>query len=398
MNRTRSTSALLVAVLLVGALTYSVTAFGKDVLTLRVNDAIGAPGGVVAVVIRTYASRPASQGQICIIAGSLAKSSGNTAPFAELVEAVVFSSKRDAVSSATIEPLGNRQEVVLEFSSESNSINRTDGPLGVLYFRLRDDVVPGQSFEISIDATNTVLLDSTGNVIPTTPKAGELTIRALSDPYTLEAEGDKIAPGQTAEVGIETFEPFAISSGQIGLLYDSSVQAGKAKVRIDRKYGTRRFSVDRTTPGLLLIKLRSPQNDLNLVPGNLVTVLMPTRADVALGTRSALEIDPSLSYLVDPEGDLMPLEFEGKAMRFRRDGSGGSDDDSSSDDTSDSDASDDSDDSDDSDGDDDSDDNSDSDSDDGDEDSDGDSDSDEADSDSDEDSADSDGDEDSDDD
>lgn len=336
MKRSYSMKTLLVAVLLVGALAISVSAFGKEELTLRVNDSIGAPGGLAAVVVRTYASRPAGQGQICIITGGLAKAAGGAgAPFAELVDAVVFSSKRDAQSVASIRPLGQGQEIVLEFSSSSGSINRTDGPLGVLYFRLRDDLRPGQTFEISIDPANTILFDPAGNVIPTVPKAGELTVRAASAPYTVEAEGDKIAPGRTAELGIETYEPFAISSGQIGLLYDGSIQGGRAKVKMSRKYGTRRYSVDRTVPGMLLINFRSPKNDLNLVPGELISVFLPTSADVPLGTRSKVEIDPSLSYFVDPAGDLMPLEFEGKTVRFRRDGSesGGDDDDSGGDDS-----------------------------------------------------------------
>ncbi|HSN86740.1 MAG TPA: hypothetical protein VL025_08280, partial [Thermoanaerobaculia bacterium] len=39
---------------------------GHEVLKLRVNDAIGRPGGTVAIVLRTYAARPIRQGQISV--------------------------------------------------------------------------------------------------------------------------------------------------------------------------------------------------------------------------------------------------------------------------------------------------------------------------------------------
>src|ERR1700750_1502257 len=38
---------------------------GKS-LTLRLNPAIGTPGGLVAVVLRTYAPRPIKQGQVVV--------------------------------------------------------------------------------------------------------------------------------------------------------------------------------------------------------------------------------------------------------------------------------------------------------------------------------------------
>ncbi|HET9766830.1 MAG TPA: hypothetical protein VFS60_08280, partial [Thermoanaerobaculia bacterium] len=98
---------------------------GHDVLKLRLNDAIGKPGGMVALVIRTYAARPLRQGRITVRVGRpRPKALGITAeavaqPVRPLtfIRGVVFSTGNDAVSSATTSNAPDSQSVGLQFSS-----------------------------------------------------------------------------------------------------------------------------------------------------------------------------------------------------------------------------------------------------------------------------------------
>ncbi len=310
----------LVAVVAVGGLALSGAAQGRDALALRVNDAIGEPGGIVAVVVRTYASRPVGQGQICLVAGGgAAARSINVVdtPFESLVDSVVFATRRDVISSASVDTTGQGQAILLQFSSKSGTINSADGPLGVLYFKLRSDLRPGQVFGLSLDLKNTALFDPAGKLVAVEPRNGELEVRADRDAYKLEVDTHKVRPGGLEQAGIESFEPFAIGSGQIAVLYDEEIAARRVKVKMSRKQGSRRFRVNRSVPGRLLVTFNSPRNDLNLVPGSLISLKIPTRSDVPLGTRSRIEIDPAESFLLDPAGNALLVEFKGRNFRFR---------------------------------------------------------------------------------
>lgn len=329
---------LLGAIALTGGLALSVAAHGRDALTLRVNDAIGEPGGIVAVVVRTYASRPIGQGQICLVAGpSTLVRSGNLVPevpFEALVDSVVLASRHDGISLASMAASDQGQEILLQFSSSSGTINIADGPLGVLYFRLRDDIRPGQLFHLAIDPGNTALFDPAGTPVPVELRAGELEVRADNREFKMAVSTHKVRPGGLEDAEVESFEPFAIASGRIAILYDEKIAARRVRVRMPRAHGSRRFRVNRTVPGQLLVTFKSPKGDLNLVPGSLISVEIPTRSDIPLGTRSRIEIDSAQSFLFGPDGDLLPAEFEGDGFRFRRNGSG---DDSDSDTDGDSD-------------------------------------------------------------
>src|SRR5829696_5211925 len=67
----RLRTVLVLSTLLLGALALPRDASAADKLALRTNDAEGVPGGVVAVVVRTYASRAIGQGQILFRGGGL---------------------------------------------------------------------------------------------------------------------------------------------------------------------------------------------------------------------------------------------------------------------------------------------------------------------------------------
>ncbi len=315
------------AALLAGAVLSSAPAPARDTLRLRVNDAIAEPGGLAAVVIRTYASRPIGQGQICFTARRA--SGGGTAepgPFASLEGYEVFASRDDALSIASIETSADGQTIVVEFSSDSATINKKDGPLAVVFFRLRDSVSPGERFRIRVDPGNTVIFGSDGSMVPLEPRAGTLKVRRPGAAYEIEADDDKIEPGERAELGVETYEPFRISEGQVGFRFDPEISAGRAKVKMNKRHGKRRFRVDRSTPGLLLVSFRSKKADLNRVPGQIISIKMPTPASIPVGTRSPITLDPGLTFLFGAEGESLPLELENGTLVFRDENGGGEDD------------------------------------------------------------------------
>jgi hypothetical protein len=208
---------------LVAVVTSTSAAPARDSLTLRVNDAFAEPGGLAAVVIRTYATKPISQGQLCFrarpanlrVQPATLKAGGAAGQVFVAIEGVtVFAKKKDGLSVASLETADGGQTIVVEFSSASNSINKSDGPLAVIYFRVSQDVSPGDEYRIEIDSANTLVLDDTGTTIRLAPRAGRLRIRHPTDPYEAEAEDDKIAPGEKAELGVETFEPVLPAAGQ----------------------------------------------------------------------------------------------------------------------------------------------------------------------------------------
>jgi hypothetical protein len=289
-----------------------------DTLTLRINDAAGVPGGRIAVVLRTYAPRGVGQGQVCLRAArSLAPTGAAAAagsPLAALEEIVVFSENGDATSQATFDEIG--QMALLQFASSSGSINTSDGPLAVLYFRLQPDVPPGQMFTLSLDPADTFLIGPDGQPIPVAPRSGDLVVRAPGSPFELAASGDRILPGETAVLGVETVDLFPIGSGEVGLRWDPTVAAAPPTVSMDPRHGEAFFRVEQPEPGLLVIAFDSPQGALNQVPGQLVTVYLPTSPSVPPGTRAALSLDPDQTVLLGPGGEPLPLLLSGDTLEF----------------------------------------------------------------------------------
>lgn len=306
----------------------------KDELTLRVNDAIAEPGGLAAIVVRTYSSRGLSSGQLEMEAGSVTVANGGNGigPFSSLERVRLFAKRRDVTFDTQARVLDDQQTVLLQFVSDTAAVNRSDGPLAVYYFRVRDDVQPGQRFRIKIDAASTMIFDRAGNPVPIRSRAGDLTIRSVAAPYLAEAEGDKVAPGEVAELGMETYEPVAMSSGSVGFRYDPAVAASRPKVKLSRKYGKRRYSVDRSEPGLILVEFRSRNNSWNTVPGQVVSIQFRTKASAPVGSSSRVWLDESLTFFVDRAGDILPYRLEANRLRFESGGGGGGSDDGGGDD------------------------------------------------------------------
>lgn len=301
MKATAATTALVLALALGTILPASAQVEPLDV---RINDMTATPGGRVAVVLRTYESRPIGQGQVCLRI--------NRRAFAAAESAVVTSGNGDAAHR--VQPVDPRT-FLLQFTSPTGSINEIEGPFAVLYFRVRDNVAPGQVFNISIDLLDSFLTDATGQPIIIQQDPGLLTIRSPATPMEVSADGDRIAPGDAASIFMETMEPVALTSGSMGMRYDPAITLGPPLVQISSTYGNVNFLVDDSVPGLVLVTFDSPDATFGRIPGGLVHVTLDTLADVLPGTLSPISLDPVLTFLVGPDGEL-PILLEAGEIEF----------------------------------------------------------------------------------
>lgn len=325
----RRRTALAVAVLALLALAPREAA-AADELTLRVNDARGGPGDLVAVVVRTYASRPIGQGQICIgtkrgrrgkatapatISGG-GEAAAEPTPFARLEKVEVFSAKQDATFQFSFD--GAEADVI--FRSPTGSINAVDGPLAVFHFRLSNAVKDGEVYEISLDVADSTIVDGSGQRLAIESKPGELEIREDDDgeegELKLAATGGRVRRGKVARVKLGTQDRVGLSSGRIALRYDPKLAKGKPWVRVDPRYGKATVLVNTDTPGLVVINFQSPDRSLNRVPGDLFEVRMTISRQAPRG-RSPVTIDRGLTFLRDEEGDQLDLEIQNGALIVR---------------------------------------------------------------------------------
>jgi hypothetical protein len=329
MKHARLRTALAVAVLALSSLAFEPAAAAEK-LTLRVNDARGGPGDLVAVVVRTYASRPISQGQICIgarragRARSIANSvMGETAatgsPFASLERVEVFSARQDATFQVSFDG----EEADVTFRSPSGSINAVDGPLVVFHFRLSNSVQEGEVYEIALDGADTFVVAGSGQRLDIEPRPGELEIREEDDgggeeedSIELGVTGGRVRRGKTARVKLATRDAVALSSGRIALTYDPRIIAGKPWVRIDPRYGRATVLVNTDTPGLVIIDFQSPDRSFNRAPGELFEVRMAISRQAPRG-RTPVTVDPALSSLRDAGGDALDLEIRNGSLVIR---------------------------------------------------------------------------------
>lgn len=303
-------------------------------LALRLNPAIAAPGGLVAVVLRTYAPRPIKQGQVVVRAavrkpGTAVGTSGHrpsrggagsngltlknlTQPVRPLtlVGVTVYSQQNDTVSKAVLNNLVDAQTTQVNFQSASSTINSADGPLAVFYYRLDPSVTPGDVYDLTLDPTQTKITDPNGKTITLDPRANTLTLRALGDPFQVEAGGGTALAGGVAEVAFNTFESFAVSGGRVTLTWDPAIAGGVPTVRLDPRYGQATFTVDSSQPGRLVVDFQSPDASYNRVPGSIIDVALPVAADAVPGTSSPLTLDPDGTWLLDPQGAKMGLTLE----------------------------------------------------------------------------------------
>jgi hypothetical protein len=286
-------------------------------LVLRVNPATGAPGGVVDVVLRTYAPRPIRQGQVLIKVvakpapakrGLLTRKS-LTQPVRPLtLESVtVFSVSNDAAAKAALNSLADGQAAQVSFQSSTGSINAADGPMIVLRCRLDPSAAPGDAFDLSLDPAQTRLTDSSGRAITVSPQSAVLTVRAATDPFLVQAGDSKVLAGGVAELGVSTFEPFPVGGGRFTLTWDPRLASGPPTVRLDPRYGQAVYTADASQPGRLVVDFQSPDASFNRVPGSIVSISLPVDPGAMTGDVSPFALDPAGSWLVDGQGNRIPV-------------------------------------------------------------------------------------------
>jgi hypothetical protein len=285
---------------------------GDNALVLRVNPAIGAPGGVVAVVLRTYAPRPVSQGQVTVrvvrrpkpakLGLTLDALTQPVRPFLSLLSATVYSTQGDSVTRAVLTGLPDSQLTQVNFQSPSGTVNAADGPLAVFLYRLDKSVRPGDTFDLTIDPIPTAFTDGAGQPITLAPRSDVLTVRSLAAPYLLEADGDKVQPGAVAELGVNTFEPFQMSSGRITVTWDPQLAGGPPAVRLDPRYGRSTFTADTSRPGRLVVDFKSADSSFNAVPGTIVAISLPIAAGASIGAASPFKLDPAGTWFLNSRG------------------------------------------------------------------------------------------------
>lgn len=293
----------------------------QEPLTLRLSDTEVRPGALAAVVIRTYAPRGVGQGQLCMRAieppaapfGDKTAAEGLGHPFTALEDVVVFSGAGDAVSANHFDPLS--QTAVLSFESLSGTINSTDGPLAVLFFRLDAGVAPGSLFDLRIDPGDTFMIDDEGQTVPLEIRSGELEVLAPGAPFSLGAEGDRAAPGGIAHVGVASAEHLLLGSGVVTFVYEPTIAGGPVTVTLDPRHGASVASVDSSIPGRVTVSFDSPDGSLNTVPGTFVSILLPIRADATIGTLSPVSIDPA-STIDDAAGNPLVLALAGDVIEI----------------------------------------------------------------------------------
>jgi len=318
-RRHRISVILAFALLLVAAFAPSDPVAAGEQLTLRVQDAIATPGGVVAVVLRTYASRPIGQGQLCLIANPVQTQTATTetsTPLASFLGAVVFSDIGDARVDLVAEVSVDPQMIMVHFASESGTVNLSDGPLAALFFRLDESVAPGSRFRLVVDEPNSLLRDPNGVPIAIEPREGELTTRLYADPFLLQADGTRVAPGETAGLAVSTLEPFPLSEGQIAIRYDAAITQGTPSVRMDPRHGHAFFEVDSSTPGLIVVNFSSVEADLNRIPGDLIQIDLPISRQVETNVSSRLWLDPAMTWVAGMPVQLLPVTLEEDVLEF----------------------------------------------------------------------------------
>ena len=284
-----------------------------DKLTLRVNDAVAVPGGTAAIVLRTYASRPIEQGQLCLEAKP--STPAPSGPAKTVRSAEVFSDGQDTSLTLSADLTEAVQTFVVQFISPTATVNSSDGPLAVLFVDLDETLTPGQTFDLTIDLQNTFFVDGNGNPIEIRPRSGTLTIRDPSDPVTVGIEGEDVAPGGVAQLSLRTKEHLPLSSGHVGFLYNASIAAGPPSVVIDPRYGQASFTLDTSVPGRAMVDFVSADASLNSIPGSVISLHVPTLETIPVGSVSPISLDAS-SFLIGATGQGLLLALENDALNF----------------------------------------------------------------------------------
>ncbi len=279
----------------------------QEALTLRVADSETEVGGVAVVVIRTYAPRPVTQGQLCFrLRRTLRR--GASQPLLTLEEARVFSS--NGVISPDIQILDDGATVMLEFTSGAADVNESDGPLAALFLRAGDALMAGDEVEVELDLAATTLSDGVGAPIPVEGRGGRLRVVPVGSALQWEIGSATVPAGQTGLVEISTQRSLPLGAATLSVEYVTTHLRDLPTARLLRDHGDANMVVSHPSPGVMDIDLDSPGMNLNEVPGDLVELQLPTDSSVVGGTLSAIGWRVAESSAEDAGGLEVDLAFE----------------------------------------------------------------------------------------
>ncbi|MBP9826588.1 MAG: hypothetical protein KBF21_20335 [Thermoanaerobaculia bacterium] len=287
-------------------------------LELLVDESRVVLGEEVQIVVRTVESR-----QLSSITFGLEMRDEDGVPtilFDTLVSAAAFAGTAGNAGDATIQtqwnPVTQRIDVTLD--SPTATLNELFGPLAVLRFTL--DPIVGTldrpRFEIALDP-DMVVLDALAESVVMAPANGRVRIVDLDPAQGLGALGGEVFPGGNMVLGAMTVHPYAIGGGTFELLYDASLADGPPVVGFDARYGAVVVDdLDVSLPGRVLVTFHSDGGVYNAaLHGAIFTVVVPSRADVPIGTSSIVSIG-ALTALVDAAGDPILLETDFEQLDF----------------------------------------------------------------------------------
>lgn len=277
-------------------------------------------GEEVQIVLRTVESRPLASATFGL---EMRDEDGlPTILFANLASAAVFAGTAGGAGDATIQTLWNpvTQRVDVTLDSPSATLNEVFGPLAVLRFTL-DPVVGTLSrprFEIALDP-DMVLMNAVAERVVTLPANGKVRIVDADPAQGLGALGGEVFPGGNMVIGAMTVHTYAIGSGTIVLHYDASLAAGPPVVALDLRYGATVIdALDVSVPGEIVVTFHSDGALYNAtLHGAIFTVVVPSRADVPVGTISTVVVEPPpATVLFDADGVLIELEVDVEQLDF----------------------------------------------------------------------------------
>ena len=287
-------------------------------LELLVDETRVVLGEEVQIVLRTVESRPLASASFGL---EMRDEDGLPAVlFDTLVSAAVFAGTVGGAGDATVQtqwnPITQRIDVTLD--SPTATLNELFGPLAVLRFTLDPSVgtLDRPRFEIALDP-DMVVLDALAESVVMAPANGRVRIVDLDPAQGLGALGGEVFPGGNMVLGAMTVHPYAIGGGTFELLYDASLADGPPVVGFDARYGAVVVDdLDVSLPGRVLVTFHSDGGVYNAaLHGAIFTVVVPSRADVPIGTSSIVSIG-ALTALVDAAGDPILLETDFEQLDF----------------------------------------------------------------------------------
>lgn len=309
MNRKRHGISFALGVVFFSAIaSISPTAAGADghgdrPVPLTLQNVAVRPGKPYVVSIRTCQPRGISQGQILI--------RRPPRPLMEPVRTHLFCYTPDGVMQTSTEPAG----LLSSFASPLQGINENHGPFLAILMRAEPDLIPGDVLPLEIDAIQTYLLEEEDEPSPFITLDSTLTVLEPDAPFLLEItdlyKRTQIAAPVEDEVivTISTREFLRLSELAFVLRFDPTV-VDSVETDILWDYRNDVFATtEEEQPGVYRVRLESPRNSINLLPGPLVEVKFETRLTAIVGQTTPITFDPDSTYALDRQGAPLLLDL-----------------------------------------------------------------------------------------